>query len=305
MAAERSAPSPEEYEAYKTRFSNWGRWGDDDQLGTLNHITPEARLHAASLVRGGRSVSLARPLATRAVQPAAKNAQPAEHRVDTGQHGCSDYIGVSYHGFVNTHVDGLCHIFTPDGRMYNGRPSSDVQADGARSNSIDQWRSGIVTRGVLYDVARHRGAPHVTDDAPVHGAELEEIAQSQGVEPRAGDAVLVRMGATAFWEAHPDAVPWDAPGLHASAMEFLHGHDAALLGWDLMEAKGQDAYGAPALPIHSVAIPYMGLALLDNADFDALAEACAAAGRWESLFVAAPLVVVGGTGSPVNALAVL
>jgi kynurenine formamidase len=303
---ERSAPTPEEYHAYKQRFSNWGRWGADDQLGTLNHITPERRAAAAQLVRSGIAVSLANPLATAPVLGAGRNAEPAEHRMNLGQGGCSDYIGVSYHGFANTHVDALCHIYTEDGKLYGGRPSSDVTKDGARSNSIDAWREGIVTRGVLYDVPRFRGVDFVTDDAPVHGSELEDIGAAQGVEPQPGDAVLVRMGLAAFWAAHPDFAPaWSAPGLHASALEFLYEHDAALLGWDLMEAPGQDAYGAPALPIHSIAIPYMGMPLLDNANFDALAVACAEAGRWEFMLAIAPLVVLGGTGSPVNPLAML
>lgn len=163
-----------------------------------------------------------------------------------------------------------------------------------------------MTRGVMYDVPLHRGAEHVTSDEPVHAAELEEIAAVRGIAPRAGDAVLVRMGAAAFWAANPSFQPvWSAPGLHASAMEFLFEHDAALLGWDLMEASGQEAYAAPALPIHSIAISYMGLTLLDNADLEELGEACAAAGRWEFMLTIAPLVVVGGTGSPVNPIAVL
>jgi kynurenine formamidase len=300
------APSPDEYNAYRDRFSNWGRWSDDDQLGTLNHITPEARRAAAALVRHGRSVSLANPLATAAVLAGPRNPHPADHRVDVGAQSSGDYIGVSYHGFVNTHIDALCHIFTTDGRMYGGRPSSDVTAGGARSNSIDRWRDGIVTRGVLYDVPRHRGVEHVTADRPVHATELDEIAQAEGVTPVPGDAVLVRAGATAFWAANPGFEPvWQAPGLHASVMEFLHANDAALLGWDLMEAGGQDEYRAPSLPIHSIAVPYMGMALLDNANFEALAAACSELRRWEFMFVASPLVVLGGTGSPVNPIAIL
>lgn len=304
--AERTVPTPEDYQAYKQRFNNWDRWGDRDQLGTLNHITEEVRRSAAALVTDGRSISLARPLATAKVLSGHRNNEPATHRVTAGDMGCGDYIGVSYHGFANTHVDGLCHIFTEDGRMYGGRPKADVMEDGARSNSIDQLRDGIVTRGVLYDVPLHRGADHVTSDEPVHAWELEDIAAERGITPQPGDAVLVRMGARAFWAANPDFQPaWSAPGLHASAMQYLFEHDAALLGWDLMEAPGQEAYGAPALPIHSIAIPYMGLTLLDNVDFDELAQACADGGRWEFLLVIAPLVVMGGTGSPVNPIAVL
>lgn len=303
---DRTPPTVEDYRAYATRFSNWGRWGEDDQLGTLNFITPDARAAAALLVRDGITISCANPLATASVLDARRNAQPAKHQLNVGDRGCSDYIGVSYHGFANTHIDALCHIYTEDGRLYNGKPASDIAADGARSNSVDAWRSGIVTRGVLYDVPRHRGVDHVTFDGPVHGWELEDIAKAEGVRPEPGDAVLVRMGLASFWEANPDfEPPWQAPGLHASALEFLHAHDAALLGWDLMEASGQESYGAPSLPIHSIAIPHMGLPLLDNANFDELAAACARASRWEFMFALAPLVVLGGTGSPVNPIAIL
>jgi kynurenine formamidase len=305
--ADRTPPTVEEYRRYKERFSNWGRWGADDELGTLNHITEATRRTAAALVRSGRSVSLANPLATARVISGPRNPTPADHRMNVGAGGCGDYIGVSYHGFINTHIDALCHIFAESGVMYNGRSASDVTDEGAKTNSIDRWRHGIVTRGVLYDIPRHRGSDHVTLEEPVHGWELEDVASAAGVTPRAGDAVLVRAGGPAFWAAHPGFAdpPWRAPGLHASVLEFLYAHDAALLGWDLMEAPGQDDYQAPALPIHSTAIPYMGLPLLDNANFEELAAACAELGRWEFLLVIAPLVVIGGTGSPVNPIAML
>jgi kynurenine formamidase len=304
--ANHTPPTVEEYNAYKERFSNWGRWGAGDQLGTLNHITEETRRAATALVRDGRTVSCAQPIATAQVMSGARNPTPADHRMNVGAGGCGDYIGVSFHGFINTHIDALCHIFTADRQLYNGRPATEVTEQGAKTNSIEHWRNGIVTRGVLYDVPRHRGVDHVTFEAPVHGWELSDIAAAENVTPQTGDAVLVRMGATAFWAANPDFdQPWRAPGLHASALEFLYEHNAALLGWDLMEAPGQEEYGAPALPIHSIAIPYMGLPLLDNANFDELAAACSELVRWEFLLVIAPLVVNGGTGSPVNPIAIL
>jgi len=302
--ADRTVPPPDEFNAYKERFSNWGRWGDDDQLGTLNHITADTRRYAAGLVSDGRTVSCARPLATEKIMSGERNANPAEHRMSVGPMGSSDYIGVSYHGFANTHIDALCHIFADEGKLYNGRPASDVTEAGAVSNSVDHWHHGIVTRGVLYDVPRHRGVDFVALDEPVHGWELTDIGAAEGVEPRPGDAVLVRCGSTEFWAANPDFTPvWQAPGLHATVLEFLYETDASLLGWDLMEAPHQ-GYDAAALPIHSTAIPYMGMPLLDNADFDELAATCAEAGRWEFQLVIAPLNVIGGTGSPVNPIAV-
>lgn len=303
--SDRTTPAPEEYESYKVRFNNWTRWGAGDQLGTLNHITDEVRRNAAASVRLGRTVSLARPIATAAVLPPARNPTPAEHRMHVDETGSGDYIGLSYHGFANTHIDALCHIFTRSHEMYGGHPSTDVTPAGALRNGIDAWRAGIVTRGILLDVPRHRGTPFVTADEPVHGWEMDDIVRASGIEPRPGDAILVRAGATEFWAANPDHAPvWSAPGVHASALEFLYEYDSALLGWDLMEAPGQDSYHAPAMPIHSM-LPYMGLVLLDNADFDALAVECDRIRRWEFLLVVAPLVIAGGTGSPVNPIAVL
>ena len=301
--ADRTPPSVDEYRAYRERFTNWGRWGDDDQLGTLNHITPEVRRQAASLVREGRTISLSNPLAT---VPGPRNPRPAQHFMTLSSFSSSDYIGVSYHGFVNTHIDALCHIFTGDGgELYNGRPSSEVTSTGARTNSIDYWRDGIVTRGVLYDIPRLRGTEYVALEEPVHGWELEDCARAQGIEPRPGDAVLVRSGCDPFWAANPDfqfQFPPNTPGVHASVIEYLYEHDAALLGWDLQEAGGQEQYGA-RIPIHEIVIPFMGMPLLDNANFERLAELCAELGRWEFQLTVAPLVVIGGTGSPVNPIA--
>ena len=302
----RTPPTPEEYEEYKTRFNNWSRWGRDDQLGTLNHITADARRAATALVREGRTVSCANPIATRAVvADERRNGNPADHRMRLGPTGCGDYIGVSYHGFVNTHIDALCHIFTGEnGELYNGRPSSLVTEDGAQTNSVDHWRDGIVTRGVLFDIPRMRGAGYVEVGHPVEAWDLEDWAKAQGLESRVGDAVLIRSGSDPFWAANPDfefSFPPTTPGVGSSVLEYLYAHDAALLGWDLQEAGG---HGLPArIPVHEVAIPHMGMPLLDNANFERLAATCAELGRYEFMLTVAPLVVLGGTGSPVNPIA--
>ena len=176
--------------------------------------------------------------------------------------------------------------------------------DGARSNSVDYWRDGIVTRGVLYDIPRMRGADYVELGQPVEGWDLVDWAAQQGVEPRARDAVLIRSGGDPFWAANPDfefSFPFNTPGVAPSVIEYLYEHDAALMGSDLQEAGG---HGYPArIPVHEIAIPHMGLPLLDNANFERLADVCAELGRYEFLFVIAPLVVEGGTGSPVNPIA--
>lgn len=309
--ADRRPTSPEEYAAYRSRFHNWGRWGAEDELGTLNHITPEVRRAAAALVREGRSVSCANPWQTKAVQPdEARNPRPAQFEMAVNPGGSSDFVGVWYHGFVTTHIDALCHMFTsdqwrPERYLYNGRPASEVTLEGARVNSVEPWRDGIVTRGVLYDIPRMRGQAHVQQGEPVEGWDLEDFARAHGIEPRAGDAVLIRSGAEPFWARHPDfrhAYPPNTPGVAVSVTEFLYDTSASLLGWDLMEASGQDQYGEP-IPLHRVAIPHMGLPLLDNANFERLAEVCAETGRYEFMLTIAPLVVPGGTGSPANPIA--
>ena len=320
--ADRTPPTGEEFLAYRERFCNWGRWGPDDQLGTLNHITPEVRRAAAGLVRAGRSVSLSRPIATR---PASLAPLPAQHYVTFNPGGSGDYIGLYFHGRTNTHIDALCHIFTIDDLMYGGRPASEVTSTGALSNSVDRWRSGIVTRGVLYDVARVRGTDYVDPESPVQAWDLEDAAKAQAIEPRAGDAVFVRCGYGPYVQANPDvrlqSDPSEyfrrdervrVPGVGASVAEFLYEHDAALLGWDFLDAPEQ---GLPptrppkdnptrSIPVHEIAIPMMGLPLVDNCDLEELADTCAALGRYDFMLTIAPLVVVGGTGSPVNPLAV-
>jgi kynurenine formamidase len=224
--------------------------------------------------------------------------------------GSGDYIGVSYHGFVNTHVDALCHIFTGDasegGRIYNDRDPALITENGALTNSVENWRDGIVTRGVLYDIPRMRGQEFLDTDHPVEGWDLEDWASANGIEPRDGDIVLVRSASDKFWAANPEfefSFPPNTPGNAPSIIEYLYDTNAAMLGWDFQES-GHQHYDYPArIVIHEVVIPHMGMPLLDNANFERLSEVCAELGRYEFLLTIAPLVVNGGTGSPVNPLA--
>ena len=276
---------------YRSR-RNWGRWGDDDQVGAVNLITPEKRAAAAGLVRTGRTVSLSRVF------------EPPQHFMQKGSLGgpggfVVDYLGFIYHGGVVTHIDALCHIWDEDG-MWQGRdPDVEVTTQGANFGSITHWSDGIITRGVLLDVPRHRGEPHVTVDNPVMGEELEAIAGAQGVTVEPGDALLVHSG----WQSYTDSASGEGlggPGLHPSCAEFIRDHDVALLGWDLMDA----GLGATDLawPVHGVLFNY-GVALLDNARLEPIAEACAEEGRHEFLFMLLPLNVARGTGSPANPVA--
>ncbi len=310
--ADRRPPTQAEYDSWREKFSNWGRWGADDELGTVNFVTPEVRRAAAGLVRAGGSVSLARPVDTHA---GPRNPFPAHHLIPAGSSGgLVDYIGMFIHGFAHTHIDALSHIPTADGAsFYNGRPrSAETMLPKGPTSGVDFWRDGIATRGVLYDVPRLRGAPYVRPGEPVHAWDLEDAAARQGVVPRSGDAVIIRSGLDPHLAEHPAGAGFASPaGVHASVLEFLWKHEASMLVWDMLEAPTADQGVANPLDIptpvhvHCIAIPYMGLALLDNAQLEPLAEACAGLGRWEFQLVVAPLVIPGGTGSPVNPIAIL
>ena len=295
QSGSRSDPTQAEVEGWYRDLRNWGRWGRDDEAGAVNLITAEKRRAAAALVRNGRTVSLSRVF------------EPPQHFVRKNDRGNGagsvvDYYGFIYHGQTITHIDSLCHIWedAEDG-VWNGRhPDEAVDTHGASFGSVMAWEKGIITRGVVLDVPRHRGTAHVTPDRPVHGWELAEIADAQGVEVGPGDALLVHSGREAFQRAGGVVGGGDRPGLHASCAKFIRDRDVALLGWDMMDAR-PNPYGL-AYPVHAV-LTYFGVALLDNALLEPIADACAEEGRHEFMFMALPLRVAGGTGSPANPIA--
>ncbi|HEU5321253.1 MAG TPA: cyclase family protein [Methylomirabilota bacterium] len=306
---ERRLPTEAQVVSWLRERRNWGRWGADDEVGAVNLVTPAKRAAAARLVRSGRSVSLSRDFPT---EPGPANAFPAQHWMRTLPRGrggfAADYYGIFYHGVQSTHLDALCHTWDVDG-MWNGRdPRQEITFDGARFGAVQHWSAGIVTRGVMLDVPRHRGEPCVTHARPVHGWELEDILARRGLRLEPGDAVCVYSGREAWQAAHPDTPygrpfgggPPDRPGLHASCLPFLRDHDVAVLVWDMLDhlPHGYEV----AWTVHG-AIHAYGVALLDNALLEPLARACVEEGRDEFMLVIAPLRVPGGTGSPANPLA--
>lgn len=300
-----------EYLTWRERFCNWGRWGADDELGTLNHITEARRAAAAGLVRSGRSVSLSRAIDTFA---GPSNPYPAHHFVaPEGAGGMIDYFGMFIHGFSQTHIDALCHLRTHDNKFWNDKAIGYRGMPATHNGTIDFWRDGIATRGVLYDIPRLRGTEYVERGQPVMADELAAAASKAGVAPQPGDAVIIRSGHGRYYALHPDERPqFGSPsGVHASCVEFLYDTEAALLCWDWQDApteqQGFPSPGAGSVPlhVHHIVLPYMGMPIIDNADLEAIGSACADVGRHEFLFVCAPLVIPGGTGSPVNPLALL
>jgi len=299
---ERPLPTRADVESYLKDRRNWGRWGADDQVGAVNLITPEKRVKAAGLVRSGRAVSMSREFPK---NPAPNNPNPAQHfmrLIDRGNGGGAlDYYGVSYHGQASTHLDSLCHVWNENGMWSGRKPTEEIGFDGARFGASTNWSSGIITRGVLLDVPRFRRQAYVTQDRPIHGWELEDVALSQGTRLEPGDALLVYGGREAWDRENPQ---WGSgpsrPGLHASCLPFVRDNDVSLLVWDMMDLapNGYDV----AWSVHGVIFAY-GVGLVDNALLEPLAAACAEEQRYEFMFMALPLVVVGGTGSPLNPIA--
>jgi kynurenine formamidase len=288
---------------FRQSLSNWGRFGSEDQLGTLNLITPEKRAAAAAAVRSGRAVSCARPLPTR---PDLDNRNPVQHHmIATGSEGWGgDYFAIAPHGYATSHIDALCHIFH-DGQLYNGYSTDQVTPRGARQLAIDQLRDGITSRGVLLDIPRVRGVEFLEPGDPIFVPDLEGAESLAGLCVESGDVLLVRTGR---WRYREERGAWDPAagmaGLDASCLPWLHERGVAALGSDGVSDVVPSRIPGEAMPIHSIAIVTMGLHLLDNLELEALAVACSEENRWSVLLCAAPLVLCGGTASPVNPIAI-
>jgi len=310
MSDEPSSAELGGFERLFEKLKTWGRWGPDDQRGTLNFIGENEVKQAASLVRSGRQVSLGRPFDTVA---GPDNGRPALHYMThMGEQGAEepsyylDFVGIDFHGKSASHLDALPHI-AYKGLLYNGKPVSEaISSKGSSFAPVSTLAGGVVARGVLVDAARARGVDWLEAPLALGADDLDAMVTTMKVDVRRGDAVLLRSGHMRRRQA---LGPWDpdlaSVGLATSAMEWLAQREVALLGGD----GDSDARPSPLAgingPIHLLAINAMGMPLLDNLDLEALSEACAEAGTYEFLLVVAPLIVPGGTGSPVNPIAVL
>jgi kynurenine formamidase len=304
--------------AYFDTLSNWGRWGDDDQLGTLNHIEPAHKVAAAALVREGITVSCAFEIATQ--YPAGKQQR---FMIKTGErlhdphfepHGYSEsdrvatageYVGICCHGIDVTHIDALSHMFF-DRKMYNGKPAGLVTAvEGATHHAMTALREGIVARGVLLDIPALRGVDYLPPGDAVHPEDLDAAAARQGVQVGPGDVVLLRTG-----NGHrraPTADPaghWrQYPGWHPACLPWLHERAVAAIGHDGPQDLVPAPYPDLHVPIHAIGIVAMGLWLIDNLDLEALSTTCAGLARYDFCFVLSAMLMQGATGAPVNPLA--
>jgi kynurenine formamidase len=295
---------------WKKELSNWGRWGTDDEKGTLNLITPAKRKQAAGLVRDGITVSLARDAST---EKAIDNPQPYQHTMNNvGAAASSDRFSVSFHGLSHTHLDALGHHFL-DGKLYNGfsRDEWVTMEGGARKGSIHNVKGGIFTRGILLDIPRLKGVPYLEPGTAIYVEDLEAWEKQAGVKVSAGDAIFIRTGR---WVRRATAGPWEIgkldAGVDASVIPWLRQRDVALIGsesaLDVIPIPTANTITNPDdyRPVHNFVLVALGMNVFDNCTLDDLAKAAAARKRWEFLLTASPLPIVNGTGSPINPVAV-
>jgi kynurenine formamidase len=302
-------PSEEQVLAWLGTLSNWGRWGAEDERGTINLITAEKRRAAAALAQEGVSVSCARPIEYEVTPDVTEPVRhfmlgTGESAPERGLGSSSDAFLIAPHGRTLTHVDALAHWMW-DGKLYNGRPAKMVNTrDGAQASAVALLAEGVVTRGVLLDIAGLRGVDWLEGGEPIFPEELEAAEHRQGVRVEAGDALLVRTGYPQRRAARGPDGGQQQPGLQAACLPWLHERDVAVLASDTINDHSPSGYPRVISPVHTVGIVALGLWLIDNCDHAALAAACAHAGRWEFLFLVAPLPLKNATGCPVNPIAV-
>ena len=305
LAQARYPLTNEDVDQWMAELSNWGRWGADDQLGALNLITAEKRKQAAALVEDGFSVSLSRDADT---EQSIYNPSPYDHVMTmTGQEEDSsfavDTLSVSFHGYAHTHLDALCHMFY-QGKMYNGYSKTEVTRKGAGQLDVHKLKSGIFTRGILFDIPRLKGVPYLEPGTPIFPEDLEAWEKKAGVKVSSGDVVFIRTGR---WARRTALGTWDvtkkSAGLHASCAKWLKERDVAILGSESASDVHPSLVEGITHPIHQLVLIAMGVHIFDSCDLEALGEAAAERQRWEFLLTAAPIPVVGGTGSPMNPIA--
>lgn len=301
-------PTNDEVMGYLDSLSNWGRWGAEDTKGTINYIDADARRRAAEQIQEGISVSMSRELSNQPTPeqifgPPLHLLLEEPYDVSTGEGRTYDYLGIPTHGYDLTHLDALRHNHFR-GRMYGDRPRSAGHAEADDPFDVSALRDGIFTRGILLDLPRHFGVDWMIDLPPATPEHLDAILAEAGIELRGGDALILRSGFDRERLNQGPSVPGDQPGWHASTLPWLHEHGVALVGADTICDYKPSGYELRT-PFHTIGVVSMGLTLIDNMDLREIAETCAKVGRWEFALCIAPLPLRGGTGSPVNPMAIL
>ena len=291
------------------RVSNWGRWGADDQRGTLNLVTEEAVLRGVAAARTGRAFSLAIPFDQTGPQwdnvhmPERTNAELNSHTVNVAFTGDTRDFTTSDDSFrmgsqASTHLDALAHVGY-EGKLWNGTPDSVVSAGGAARLGIEHV-GAIATRGVLLDIARLHGVDHFDDNYAITGDDLERAASATGVTITSGDAVVVRTGQMHFLRAGDKRrYSMPAPGLSTKSIDWVRDHDIALVATDTITFEVYPCEDPHVfMPVHMIHLRDMGLAQGQNWYLDGLAADCAADSQYDFLLTATPLPLTGAAGAP-------
>jgi kynurenine formamidase len=306
-----------EFRALLEKLTNRGRWGDADERGALNHISEAKRRAAASCVRRGRSFSLAIPMLNGAgpQQGAGSRVNPLHFmtatgcdpvaRIDLGMNArfTDDFLAFTVQG--GTQWDALCHIYYDD-TLYNGAPASEVSSAGAARMGIDKVHSDFVSRGVLLDVARAKGVECLTPAYPITIRDLIETEERQGIALGEGDILLLRTGQmTKVKNGFRD---WSSfhgrePGLHWETAEWLAERRVAAVAADNSMVEAAGVLPGIWVPFHMLALCNLGIHLGEFWYLEDLAVDCAKDRVYECLLVAQALPIEGGTGSPVNPIA--
>ena len=304
-----SMETNEDFHRAMEELSNWGRWGPEDELGQANFITREKRVQAAGLVREGITVSLAHDVVQEdAVDTSAYLNREVVRVSPTGASDRLSYTG-SYHGTIHSHLDSLdCHIMY-EGNGYNGVSFEEVEAaNGCPRGSIYAPRNGVITRGVLFDATLLPG--RATDEGWLEPGtaitydDLVALEEIQGVQVEAGDVILLHTGR---WKRREALGAWPTSegvaGYHADVAYFLKDRGVAMIGHDMWNDVAPSGVGDIFLPLHSLALVSLGVSIFDNLDFTEVADVAKELGRYEFLFMASPLRIEKGMGSPLNPIA--
>lgn len=304
VAVETQEPrTPHNVEEFNTMFqalNNWGRWGDNDELGTMNLITAEKTRAAAALVRRGITVSLAHnPMPDEAPD----NPDTAFNHT-MGLTLRSDTYEFTYHGYGVSHIDSLCHFLWNE-RLYNNTPPSASTPNGCGKLGIQNLKSGIITRGILLDFPRLKGVSYLEPKTPIYVEDIEAWEQQAGIKVSEGDAIFVRTGR---WARRAALGPWqvsgNSAGLHASVLPWIKDRGVSFVGSDAATDVMPSLVDGITQPVHTMLIAGFGTNIFDNMDLEVLAETAARENRWEFMLTAGPIPVTGGTGSPLNPIAV-
>ncbi|WP_194908860.1 cyclase family protein [Catenulispora rubra] len=320
--AERPDTDPQTVIGYFDTLSNWGRWGADDRLGTLNLITEDKRREAGAEIREGKVVSLSRDIDPEKADPLYTGIAVVQRFMSIGEvshhlgegtsrfDAVTEYVGIAAHG-SNTHLDGLAH-YVWDGMIYNGHEAAKTVTSigGSQALSVRDAEHGLISRGVLLDIPALRDVPWLEPGHAITAEELEEAERRQSVTVGPGDILLVHTGHVARTLAHGvirgSSGPAMQAGLHASCLPWLRERDIAALGSDAIQDVQPSGFDDLSLlrPIHAVGLVALGLWLIDNVELRELVTECRARDRWDFFFAMLPWRLVGVTSSATNPVAI-